>query len=51
MDKNSAIVYYSWVGNTEVVAKEIQRLTGFDLLKIEEKKERKLGNGFFLTQL
>lgn len=44
MVKNTAIVYYSWVGNTEVAAKEIQRLTGFDLLKIEEKKERKFGN-------
>lgn len=44
MNKKSVIVYYSWVGNTEVVAKEIQRLTGYDLLKIEEKKERKLGN-------
>jgi flavodoxin len=44
MGKNGAIFYYSWIGNTEVVAKEIQRLTGFELLKIEEKKERKLGN-------
>ena len=44
MSKNGAIIYYSWVGNTKVVAEEIQRLTGFDILKIEEKKERKLGN-------
>ena len=39
----SLIVFYSWVGNTEVAAKEIQRQTGFDLQKIEEKKERKSG--------
>jgi len=44
MSKNGAIIYYSWVGNTKVVAEEIQRLTGFDILKIEEKKERNLGN-------
>jgi flavodoxin len=44
MEGKSIIVYYSWVGNTEVVAKEIQRLTGFDIQKIEEKKYRKPGN-------
>jgi flavodoxin len=44
MGKNSVIVYYSWVGNTKAAAEEIQALTGFDLLKIEEKKERKLGH-------
>jgi flavodoxin len=44
MKGRSVIVYYSWVGNTEVVAKEIQRLTGFDMQKIEEKKYRKFGN-------
>ena len=44
MEGKSVVVYYSWVGNTEVVAKEIQRLTGFDIQKIEEKKNRKLGN-------
>jgi len=43
MKTNSFIVYYSWVGNTEVVAKEIQRLTEFDIQRIEEIKERKLG--------
>jgi flavodoxin len=43
MSKNCVITYYSWIGNTKVVAEEIQTLTGFDLLKIEEKKERKLG--------
>jgi len=44
MEGKSVIVYYSWVGNTEVVAKEIQRLSGFDIQKIEEKKNRKPGN-------
>lgn len=44
MKSKGAIVYYSWVGNTEVVAKEIQRLTAYDLIKIEEEKERKLGS-------
>jgi flavodoxin len=44
MSKNSVIIYYSWVGNTKVVAQEIQTETGFDLVKIEEKKERKFGN-------
>ncbi|TVP82442.1 MAG: hypothetical protein EA344_11695 [Alkalicoccus sp.] len=43
MKNRSLIVYYSWVGNTEVVAKEIHRLTKFDIQKIEEKKTRKLG--------
>lgn len=44
MKGSSVIVYYSWIGSTEVVAKEIQRLTGFDIQRIEEKKNRKLGN-------
>jgi flavodoxin len=39
----SLIVFYSWVGNTEVVAKEIQKQTGFEIQRIEEKKERKQG--------
>ena len=43
MKGKSLIVYYSWVGNTEVVAKEIQRLTRFDIQRIEEKKNRTLG--------
>lgn len=43
MEGKSAIVYYSLTGNTEVVAKEIQRQTGFDIQRIEEKKERKKG--------
>jgi len=44
MSKNGAIIYYSWVGNTKVVAEEIKRLIGFDILKKKKKKERKLGN-------
>jgi len=44
MGKNGVIVYYSWVGNTKVFAEEMQKATGFDLLKIEEKKERKPGS-------
>lgn len=43
MKNSSLIVYYSWIGSTEVVAKEIQRLTGFDIQRIEEKKNRTLG--------
>ena len=43
MKNNSLIVYYSWIGSTEVVAKEIQRLTKFDIQRIEEEKNRKLG--------
>lgn len=42
------IVYYSWTGNTEVVAKELHRLIGGDLDKIEEVKPRK-GNIGFMT--
>ena len=37
------IVYYSWVGNTATVAREIQAQTGFTLRAIEEKKTRKPG--------
>ncbi len=43
MKKNSVIVYYSWVGNTEAVAEEIHRRTDFDMKKIEEEKTRKFG--------
>jgi flavodoxin len=44
MVKNGVIIYYSWIGNTKVSAEEIQRLTSFDLLRIEEKKVRQFGN-------
>lgn len=40
------VVYYSWMGNTEVVAKEIHQMVGGDLKKIEEVKQRKNGIGF-----
>jgi flavodoxin len=40
------IVYYSWTGNTEVIANEIQKLTGGAIQKIEEYKKRKSGAGF-----
>jgi len=42
----SLVAYYSWTGNTEVVANEIRQLTGADLKKIEEVKPRKSGIGF-----
>jgi flavodoxin len=44
MDKKGIIIYYSWIGNTQVVAEEIKRITSFNLLRIEEKKERKFKN-------
>jgi hypothetical protein len=43
MAGKSVIVYYSWVGNTAAVAKEIQAQTGFCLQAIEERKERVQG--------
>jgi flavodoxin len=44
MSKNGAIIYYSWIGNTKVVAEEIKRFTDFDIHEIEEKKQRKPGD-------
>ena len=38
------VVYYSFMGNTEVVAKEIHQVVGGDLVKIEEVKKRKPGS-------
>jgi flavodoxin len=38
------VVYYSFMGSTEVVAKEIHQLVGGDLIKIEEVKPRKKGS-------
>ncbi|MEZ0481108.1 hypothetical protein [Planococcus sp. SSTMD024] len=35
MKERSLIVYYSWIGSTEVVAKEIHELAKFDIQKIE----------------
>lgn len=43
---SSLVLYYSWTGNTEVVAKAIQELTGCDSACIEELKQRKPGIGF-----
>ncbi len=40
----SKIVFYSWVGNTAAVANEIQIQTGFDIERIEDKKELKKSN-------
>lgn len=40
------VIYYSWTGNTEVVANEIYKLVGGDIKKIEEVKQRKTGAGF-----
>jgi flavodoxin len=37
------VIYYSWMGNTEIVAKEIHQVVGGDLIKIEEEKQRKTG--------
>lgn len=34
-DSKSLVVYFSWSGNTENVAKEIQKQTGSDIFKIE----------------
>jgi len=44
MESRTLITYYSWYGNTESVAKEIQALTGYDSIAIVEKKERKKSN-------
>jgi flavodoxin len=44
MNGNGIILFYSWTGNTEVVAREIQAQTGCDLRRIEEVKNRKPGN-------
>ena len=40
------VVYYSWTGNTEVAAKELHKLVGGELVKLEEIKERKMRIGF-----
>ncbi len=40
------VAYYSWTGNTEVVAKEVHKLVGGDLKRIEEGKKRTTGIGF-----
>ena len=40
MEGKSLIVYYSWVGNTHVVAEEMARQTGFSLVRLEERRPR-----------
>lgn len=40
------IAYYSWTGNTEAVAKELQKKIGGDLQRIGEIKQRMPGIGF-----
>jgi len=45
MGKN-LVFYYSWLGNTKVIAEEISKLINADIRRIEEKKERKKGVGF-----
>lgn len=42
----SIIVYYSWTGNTEVVADAIRKFSGDDIRRLEEAKPRKKGIGF-----
>jgi flavodoxin len=37
----SIIVYYSWLGNTEAVAIELNKITGFPIEQLEEAKARK----------
>lgn len=44
MGKNGLITYFSWIGNTKVIAEEIHVSTGYDLIRIDELKERKKGN-------
>lgn len=44
MNGNGIILFYSWTGNTEVVAREIQAQTGWDLRRVEEVKTRQLGS-------
>lgn len=43
MPKKPLIVYYSFYGNTDVVAKEIQKQINSDVIRIEEVKSRKKG--------
>lgn len=38
------IVFFSWVGNTAVVMREAQAVTGFDVVEIKERIHRRKGN-------
>ena len=49
--KNSLVVYYSWLGNTKVVAEEIVKHMGGDIIRIKENKERKNGAGLAASAL
>ena len=44
MTGNGLIVYFSWVGNTAAVAREIQAQTGFAVAEIKELRGRREGN-------
>lgn len=44
MVKDKVVVYYSWTGNTRIVAEEIGHQLDADVLEIKEKKVRKRGN-------
>lgn len=43
MSQKSVIVYYSWIGNTKMVAEALSQVTGFELMPLIEKKARPLG--------
>ena len=42
----SLVVYYSWTGNTEIVAKELANQLKADIRSLKEEKERKEAAGF-----
>lgn len=42
--RRGLVVYFSWVGNTAAVADEIQRVTGFDVMRIREGIQRRDGD-------
>lgn len=46
MSQRGVIVYYSWIGNTKMVAEELARVTGYDLIPLIEKKPRPIGKVF-----
>ena len=43
---NGIVVYYSWTGNTEIVAREIAKALKIDIRSLKEVKERKAAAGF-----
>lgn len=46
LSQKGVIVYYSWIGNTKMVAEALSRVTGFELMPLVEKKARPLGKVF-----